>query len=55
MALAFQESAQPAGIRVEVRRRTADGFWTDVCNVELFTVVYWYGGPNPDQAMTIQN
>ena len=55
MALAFKESAAPAGIRVEIKRRTSDGFWTDAWNVEPFTVVYWFGRPNPDQALTIQN
>ena len=55
LALTFKESAKAAGINVDVVRRTADGFWTDVWNVEPFTVVYWYGRPNPDQAMSIQN
>ncbi len=55
MAVAFKESAAPAGIRVNLERRTEDGFWSEVWGVEAFTVVYWAGRANPDQAMSIQN
>ena len=55
LALAFKESAKAAGINVTVNRRTADGYWTDVWNVEPFTITSWYGRPNPDQGMSIQN
>ena len=51
MAVAYQQSAAPAGIRVEVHRDSPDGFWDVVWNVEPFTIVYWIGRANPDQGM----
>ena len=54
MALAFAETAAPTGIRITLEKRTADGFWTDVWNVEPFSVGSWFGRPNPDQALSIQ-
>ena len=55
MAVAFQESAAPAGIRVEIQREPSDGFWDTVWNQRpgLFTVVFWFGRI-PDQALMIQ-
>ena len=53
MAIAFKESAAPAGIRVDVNRRPADTFWDSIWMVEPFSVVYWRGR-NADQALTIQ-
>ena len=54
MAVAFKESAAPAGIRVDVQRQSAAVFWEDFWMVEPFTVVYWYGRANVDQAHSIQ-
>ncbi len=54
MALAFKESAAPAGIRVDVVRTAVDVFWDEMWNHEAFTVTFWYGRPNPDQALSIQ-
>ncbi len=51
MAVAYKESAAPAGIRVDVQRGSPDGFWDEVWTVKPFTVVYWYGRPNPDQML----
>ena len=53
-AVAFKESAAPAGIRVDVKRRPSDGYWDVVWMVDPFTMVYWYGRANPDQALSIQ-
>ena len=53
LAVAFKESAAPAGIRVNVERVSPDGFWDVVWNNDLFTVVYWFGRI-PDQALSIQ-
>ena len=54
MAVAFKESAAPAGIRVEVRRESPDRFWDEVWGVKPFTVVYWWGEPTPDSALSLQ-
>ena len=53
LAVAFKESAAPAGIRVEVKRHPSDGYWDVVWNNGLFTTVFWFGRI-PDQALTIQ-
>ncbi len=53
LAVAFKESAAPAGIRVDVQRHPSDGFWDVVWNNGLFTVVFWFGRI-PDQALSIQ-
>ena len=54
MAVAFKESAAPAGIRVDVQRQPSDGFWDRFWFHEPFTVAWWFGRPNPDQALSIQ-
>ena len=54
MAVAFKESAAPAGIRVDIQRQSTDGFWDRYWNVEPFTVTWWSGRPNPDLALSIQ-
>ena len=54
MAVALKESAAPAGIRIDINRGSADGFWSKVWNVEPFSVVYWFARPNPDQSLSIQ-
>ena len=53
MAVAFKESAAPAGIRVEVNRVASDGFWDVHWLIDPITTVYW-NGRLPDQALTIQ-
>ena len=53
MAIAFKESAAPAGIRVDVNRRPSDTFWDSIWMVEPFNVVFWRGR-NADQALSIQ-
>ena len=53
MAVAFQQSAAPAGIRVEVQRDPSDAFWDVHWLVDPITTVYW-NGRLPDQALTIQ-
>ena len=53
-AVAFKESAAPAGIRVNVKKVSSDGYWDVVWMVEPFTMVYWYGRANVDQALSIQ-
>ena len=54
IAVAFKESAAPAGIRVDVVRKPEDGYWDVVWGVEPFTVVSWFGRANVDQSLSIQ-
>ena len=52
MAVAFKESAAPAGIRVKIQREPEVVYWTDVWMVKPFTTVWW-GGRTPDEAFSI--
>jgi len=45
----FQQSAQAAGIPLEVKRLPDDGYWSDVWNVKPFCASYWGGRPVQDQ------
>ena len=52
LAVAFKESAAPAGIRVEIQRHPSDSFWTEVFMQEPFVVIQW--GDRPIDAMLTQ-
>ena len=52
MAVAFKESAAPAGIRVTIKRSPEDTYWSSVWMVEPFTCVQWNERP-PDQALSL--
>ena len=54
LAVAFKESAAPAGIRVDVQRVSSDGFWDQYWMQKPFTVVIWLGRANPDLALSAQ-
>jgi peptide/nickel transport system substrate-binding protein len=45
----FQQSAQAAGIPLEIKRVPDDGYWSDVWNVKPFCASYWGGRPVQDQ------
>lgn len=45
----FQESANKAGIPLQVQRVPDDGYWSDVWNVQPFCASYWGGRPVQDQ------
>ncbi|MFC1897528.1 ABC transporter substrate-binding protein [Chloroflexota bacterium] len=51
-AVAFKESAEPAGIRVTIKQHPSDSYWSNVWMVEPFTMVSWNGRP-PDQALSL--
>ncbi len=51
-AVAFKESAAPAGIRVTIERHPEDVYWSNVWMVEPFTMVSWNGRP-PNEALSI--
>lgn len=45
----FQQSANAAGIPLEVKVEPDDGYWSDVWNVQPFCASYWGGRPVQDQ------
>ncbi|MCF8485655.1 MAG: ABC transporter substrate-binding protein [Rhodobacteraceae bacterium] len=45
----FQQSAQAAGIPLELKREPDDGYWSNVWNVAPFCASYWGGRPVQDQ------
>ena len=49
----FQQSAQQAGIPIEIKREPADGYWSDVWNKQPFSASYWTGRPVQDQMYSI--
>ena len=48
----FQQSAQAAGIPLEIKREPNDGYWSEVWNVQPFCCSYWGGRPVQDQMYT---
>jgi len=55
LAVAFKESAAPAGIRVDVQKHATDVYWSTISMQTPFNVTWWAGRPNPDLAITIQS
>ena len=53
IAVAFKESAAPAGIRVNVVVNPSAGFWDSVWQKETLTIDAWRGA-DPDQALSEQ-
>jgi peptide/nickel transport system substrate-binding protein len=45
----FQQSAQAAGIPLEIKREPDDGYWSEVWNKQPFCASYWGGRPVQDQ------
>lgn len=45
----FQQSANAAGIPLELKREPDDGYWSNVWNVAPFCASYWGGRPVQDQ------
>ena len=45
----FQQSAQKAGIPLEIKREPGDGYWSEVWNKQPFCASYWGGRPVQDQ------
>jgi peptide/nickel transport system substrate-binding protein len=52
-AVLFQQTCNAAGIPLEVKREPADGYWSNVWNVQPFCVSYWGGRPTQDQMYTV--
>ncbi|MCI5074735.1 ABC transporter substrate-binding protein [Oricola sp.] len=51
-AVLYQNSAESAGIKVNVNRVPNDGYWSDVWLKHPFSAVYWGGRPTEDQIFT---
>jgi len=51
-AALFQQSANAAGIPLEIKREPNDGYWSEVWNVQPFCASYWGGRPVQDQMYT---
>ncbi|XDA99354.1 ABC transporter substrate-binding protein [Sulfitobacter sp. LCG007] len=51
-AALFQQTAQAAGIPLEIKREPNDGYWTEVWNAQPFCASYWGGRPVQDQMYT---
>ena len=49
----YKQSAARAGIEIEIKREPADGYWSNVWNVQPFCVSYWVGRPVQSQMYTI--
>lgn len=48
----FRENAAQAGIEIVVQREPADGYWSNVWNVQPFCASYWSGRATQDQMYT---
>jgi peptide/nickel transport system substrate-binding protein len=48
-AALFQQTANAAGIPLEIKREPDDGYWSNVWNVQPFCASYWGGRPVQDQ------
>jgi peptide/nickel transport system substrate-binding protein len=51
-AALFQQTANAAGIPLEIKREPNDGYWSEVWNVQPFCASYWGGRPVQDQMYT---
>ncbi|MDT0545742.1 ABC transporter substrate-binding protein [Streptomyces lonegramiae] len=51
MALAYQESAKRAGIRIRVRTAAADSYYTQIWMKKPLMATYWYTGRPIDQLL----
>ena len=47
-AVLFKETAQKAGINVNISREPSDGYWSDVWLKKPFCTAYWGGRPTED-------
>ncbi len=52
-AVLFQQTCATAGIPIEVKREPADGYWSNVWNVQPFSTSYWGGRPTQAQMYAV--
>jgi len=48
-AALYQQTAEKAGIPLEIKREPGDGYWSEVWNKLPFSASYWGGRPTQDQ------
>ncbi len=51
-AVVFQESAKRAGIPIEIKRASGDGYWDNVWRKVPFCATYWANRPTADLQLT---
>ncbi|WP_421695688.1 ABC transporter substrate-binding protein [Aestuariivirga sp.] len=51
-ALIYQQSAEKAGIKINVEREPDDGYWTNIWQKKPWCAAYWFGTPTPDDILT---
>lgn len=51
--LLFSQQAAKAGIKVEVKREPADGYWSSVWNSKPFCISYWSGRNTQDEMYAV--
>jgi len=49
----FQESANAAGIPLQIKREPGDGYWSEIWNRKPFCGSYWAGQPTQDEQYSI--
>jgi peptide/nickel transport system substrate-binding protein len=52
-AVLFQQTCATAGIPIEIKREPADGYWSNVWNVQPFCTSYWGGRPTQAQMYSV--
>lgn len=52
MAIFYSESAKAAGLEIEVVRRPADGYWSNIWMNQPWCISYWSGRPTEDWQFT---
>jgi peptide/nickel transport system substrate-binding protein len=52
-AVLYQAAAKGAGIKLDVKREPADGYWDNVWMKAPFSASYWGGRPTADQMLSI--
>jgi len=52
-AVLFQQTCAAAGIPIDVKREPADGYWSNVWNVQPFCTSYWGGRPTQAQMYAV--
>lgn len=51
-AALYQQSAQKAGIPLDIKREPNDGYWSEVWNKQPFCTSFWAGRPVQDQMLS---
>ena len=52
-AVLYKEHASKAGINIDLKRVSTDGYWSEIWNVKPFCVSYWSGRATEDLMLTL--